>query len=71
MMTTSRENLEPLTFLEVLGSVLAAVSGVQSSEKRKRDLSRGKAIHFIFVGILFTATFVFAMILFVQWVLPA
>ena len=68
-MTTPEETIEPLTFLEVLGSILAAIIGVQSSEKRKRDLTRGKAIHFIFVGILCTATFVFAMILFVQWVL--
>lgn len=35
-------------------SVLAAFFGVQSSANRERDFSRGKASHFILLGLLAT-----------------
>lgn len=49
---------KPLTFLEVVGSVLAAFLGVQSRENKIRDFTRGNAIHFILTGVLLTAAFV-------------
>jgi hypothetical protein len=53
------ENQEqPLSFREMLQSVLAAALGVQSGKNRARDFSRGKPSHFIILGVLFTGLFV-------------
>ncbi|WP_271408164.1 DUF2970 domain-containing protein [Pseudomonas sp. Q1-7] len=49
---------QPLSFREMLQSVLAAAFGVQSGKNRTRDFSRGKPSHFILLGVLFTAVFV-------------
>ncbi|MCY1181363.1 hypothetical protein D9M68_562520 [compost metagenome] len=49
---------QPLSFREMLQSVLAAAFGVQSGKNRARDFSRGKPSHFIVLGVLFTAIFV-------------
>ena len=48
----------PLTFWQIAGSAVAAAFGVQSRANRERDFSRGKPIHFIVAGIVFTAVFV-------------
>ena len=60
----------PLSFLELLQSTAAAAFGVQSSRNRKRDFSRGKASHFIIMGIAFTALFALTLYGVVQLVLP-
>lgn len=52
---------KPLSFWQVLGSTLAAAFGVQSSKNRERDFSKGKASHFIMMGVGFTAVFVLLM----------
>jgi len=52
------QSQEPLTLFQLMGSVLAAMFGVQTNERRVRDFSRGKASHFIIIGFLFTALFV-------------
>ena len=52
---------QPLSFLEILGSTLAAALGVQSSKNRKRDFSRGRVLPFILMGIGFTIFFVLAL----------
>lgn len=57
-MTDNDNNNEPLTFKEMLHSVLAAALGVQSGKNRARDFSRGKPSHFILLGLLFTGLFV-------------
>jgi len=57
-----QDNDKPLTFREMLQSVLAAAFGVQSGKNRARDFSRGKPSHFILLGVLFTA--IFALVLF-------
>ncbi|MFC5698334.1 DUF2970 domain-containing protein [Pseudomonas sp. GCM10022186] len=49
---------QPLSFREMLQSVLAAAFGVQSGKNRTRDFSRGKPSHFIILGLLATAIFV-------------
>ncbi len=59
-----------LTFWQVLSSTLAAAFGVQSSKNRERDFSKGKASHFIFMGIAFTVLFVLAVVAVVNLVLP-
>ena len=51
----------PLTFWQLLGSTGAAFFGVQSSRNRKRDFSRGKASHFILMGVGLTIVFVLLM----------
>ena len=61
---------QSLTFLQLLGSALAAGFGVQSSRNRERDFSRGKPLHFIIIGIVLTALFVLAVIGVVNLVLP-
>lgn len=60
---------KPLTFREMLQSVLAAAFGVQSGKNRSRDFSRGKPSHFILLGLLFTAIFVLLLIGLVKLVL--
>ena len=68
--TEDKSDDEQLSFWQVLGSTFAAAFGVQSSKNRERDFSRGKASHFIFMGIAFTVLFVLAVVSVVQLVLP-
>ena len=58
-----------LTLLEMFGSAISAMIGVQSREKRERDFARGKASHFIIVGVVITALFVLSMAAVVSLVL--
>ena len=55
------EDLEPLTLIQMFGSAIAAMIGVQSKEKRERDFARGKASQFVIVGLVLTAAFVLIM----------
>lgn len=55
------EDHENLTLAQMFGSALAAMVGVQTKEKRERDFAKGKASHFIIVGVVLTALFVLAM----------
>jgi hypothetical protein len=63
------DNDKPLTFREMLQSVLAAAFGVQSGKNRARDFSRGKPSHFILLGVLFTSLFVLVLFALVKLVL--
>ena len=63
------DNDKPLSFREMLQSVLAAAFGVQSGKIRARDFSRGKPSHFIALGLMFTALFVVVLFALVQLVL--
>lgn len=49
---------EPLSFREMLQSVVAAAFGVQSGKNRARDFSKGKPSHFIILGLAFTLLFI-------------
>ncbi|MGI0116254.1 DUF2970 domain-containing protein [Zooshikella sp. RANM57] len=62
---------KPISFLEVLQSVFAAAFGVQSQKKRLKDFSKGKPIHYVLVGILFTTLFILIMVGLVQIALNA
>jgi len=63
------DNDKPLSFREMLQSILAAAFGVQSGKNRARDFSRGKPSHFIALGLMFTALFVVVLVALVQLVL--
>lgn len=56
----SEERKKP-TLLQVIGSVLAAGFGVQSSKNRERDFKHGRAAVFITMGIIFTLLFIGAV----------
>ncbi|MBU1331993.1 MAG: DUF2970 domain-containing protein [Gammaproteobacteria bacterium] len=68
-MSEQDDSNTPLTFRQMLHSVLAAAIGVQSGKNRSRDFSRGKPSHFIILGLLFTAVFVLVIIVIVKLVL--
>lgn len=67
-MSDDQDN-KPLSLREMLQSVLSAALGVQSGKNRSRDFSRGKASHFIILGVVFTALFVLIIFGVVQVVL--
>jgi hypothetical protein len=60
---------KPLTFWQIAGSTAAAAFGVQNRANRERDFKRGKPLHFIIAGILFTAVFVLTVVFVVRLVL--
>ena len=46
------------SFLDVLGSVLASMFGVQSNRKREEDFAHGKPSQYIVIGLIMTAVFI-------------
>ena len=48
---------KPMTLWQTIASVKASFFGVQSSKNRERDFKRGKASHFIVVGLVMTILF--------------
>ena len=52
---------DSLSLMQMFGSALAAMVRVKSKEKRERDFAKGKASHFIIVGVVLTAMFVLTM----------
>jgi len=62
---------QKLSLWQMLGSVLAAAFGVQSSKNRERDFNRGRPVHFIILGIVFTAVFVLVVVGVVRLVLSS
>jgi hypothetical protein len=65
----SDEKQQSLTFLQMVGSILASFFGVQSSKNRERDFELGKARVFFMVGVLMTAVWYSAIALVVHFVL--
>ena len=55
---TEKGPAQPLTLMQLMGSVFAAMFGVQTNARRKRDFERGRPGQFIIVGIVFTMLFV-------------
>lgn len=49
---------QPLSLREVVGSIMAALLGVQSSRNHARDFARGTAKQYIVVGLIATILFV-------------
>lgn len=59
----------PLTFWQIASSTAAAAFGVQNRANRERDFNRGKPMHFIIAGIVFTVIFVLVVATVVRFVL--
>ncbi len=66
-----RDAPAPLSPWEIVTSTLAAALGVQSRRNRERDFSRGRALHFIIAGVIFTVLFVVVMVLVVNLILSS
>jgi len=47
-----------MSFFQVVKSVLWSFLGVQSAKNRERDFTKGRASHFIAVGLLMTLLFI-------------
>lgn len=62
-------NEKPLSFLQMVGSILASFFGVQNFKNRQRDFSRGKASQFIMVGVFMTVVWYGCIYLLVNIVL--
>ena len=60
---------DKLNPLQVVGSVLAAGLGVQSSKNRERDFKQGRVGVFIAAGVVFTLLFIGSVVFVVQMVL--
>jgi len=56
----SENNQKPQapSFIQVLGSVLASMFGVQSNRKREADFTHGKPLQYIVIGLLVTVVFI-------------
>lgn len=63
-----KESTKP-SFLQVIGSVLSALLGVQSEKARSRDFQHGSPASFIVVGIVIVALFVLMLWVIVKIVL--
>lgn len=55
-------------FLAVMGSVLSAAFGVQTSKNRERDFEGGQALPYIVGGLVFTILFILAIVTVVRMV---
>jgi hypothetical protein len=69
--TSERENQDNTTLLQVIGSVLMAGLGIQSSKNKERDFKQGNFKSFIIVGLAFTVLFVVAVATVVNTVLDS
>lgn len=58
-----------ITFLQLVGTVLCAAFGVQSSKNRERDFTYGKASTFVMSGIIFSVLFIITLSTIVHLVL--
>jgi len=56
---------------ETFKSVGSAFIGVQSNKNRERDFTKGKASHFIIVGVVCVTIFIAGLIAVVSFVLPS
>lgn len=64
------EKQKGLSTLSLIGTILAAAFGVQSSRARERDFSQRSPWPFIIGGILFGIMFVLTLVFLVSMILP-
>lgn len=64
--TEQNKTHKPPNLLQVIGSVLAGMFGVQSEAARQRDFSAGNIWVFIAVGVVMTLIFVLVLLWFVK-----
>ena len=58
MVEDKKEAAEGPSLLDVLGSVVASMFGVQSNRKREEDFTHGKPSQYIIIGLLMTVVFI-------------
>ena len=63
------EEKQDVSLMQVVKSVSASMFGVQSSKNRERDFTKGKPIHYIVVGLVFTLLFILTLVGVVKLVL--
>ncbi len=68
MKDTDKDNEKKPTFLQLLGSVLAAFGGVQSMKNYQRDFGSNSAWALIAIGIGVTVIFVLLIIFVARYV---
>lgn len=68
-MTKQDGEREGLTVWQILSSTLAAMFGVQKSQRRVRDFSQGRPHQFIIAGLIAATVFVLLLVAVVQIVL--
>ncbi|MEM6484960.1 MAG: DUF2970 domain-containing protein [Pseudomonadota bacterium] len=66
---TAKDSRRGLSFVQLIGSALAACIGVQSSKNRKRDFNEGRVGAFVATGIIFTVLFIATVLTMVSFVL--
>jgi hypothetical protein len=67
---TANDSAAPkLTFLQLVGTVLCAAFGVQSSKNCERDFTYGNARTFVMAGITFSMLFIVTLSSLVHFVL--
>lgn len=66
---TDPSTLQKPTLLQVFGSVLSAIFGVQSSKNRERDFAKGDPKQFAIVYIIIVISIVLSMVTLVRTVL--
>lgn len=67
----SGESDQTMSLWQTTQSVMFAMLGVQKSKNAKRDFSKGKASHFIIMGIVFGVLFILSIALVVNLVLSS
>jgi len=60
---------KPLRLREIIGSVFAAFTGVQSQANRERDFARGSTRVWVVAGLVGTALFILVVYLAVKLIL--
>jgi hypothetical protein len=58
---------KPLTFLEVMGSVLWTAFGVSTRARRERDFRRGKGWQFFVAGVIYMLLLLSGLIVLVNY----
>jgi len=58
-------------FWQIVFSTLAAFFGVQSNKNRERDFKHGNIYAYIVSGLIFTALFIFTVVMVVKMVLES
>ena len=64
----TQHDKQKLNSFQVIGSVLAAALGVQSSKNRERDFKQGHIGIFVAAGVVFTLLFIGSVVTVVQMV---
>lgn len=67
-MSQENNNKSPGVF-RVIQSVLAAMIGIQSDQKRKEDFESGHWSHYIMAGVVMVVIFIFTLIYIVNSIL--